>query len=146
MLSKLTKFFQTLSEPHTAQKQTSISLEIACAVLLCEIMRADGKFSNEERTQIKNSLHAQFSLSDAEIDEVINHALEHSEQAIDFFQFTSKINSHYTIKDRIEIVKLLWKVALADGKISSVEEHTIRRIADLLHLRHGEYIKTKPMI
>ncbi len=38
---------------------------------------------------------------------------------------------------------MLWKVAYADGELASIEEHIIRKIADLLHLRHSEYIQTK---
>ncbi|MDG2392136.1 MAG: TerB family tellurite resistance protein, partial [Thalassotalea sp.] len=33
--------------------------------------------------------------------------------------------------------------AYADGVLDAIEEHIIRRIADLLHLRHGEYIQCK---
>ena len=38
---------------------------------------------------------------------------------------------------------LLWQVAYADGELANIEEHIIRKIADLLHLRHSEYIATK---
>ena len=38
---------------------------------------------------------------------------------------------------------MLWRVAYADGELASIEEHIIRKIADLLHLRHSEYIATK---
>ena len=44
------------------------------------------------------------------------------------------------------MVKNLWLLALADGEVSAVEEHTIRRIADLLHLRQSEYIQAKDII
>ena len=66
-----------------------------------------------------------------------------SENANDFYQFTSKLNQHYSLDDRIKIVTLLWQVAYADGELASIEEHIIRKIADLLHLRHSEYIATK---
>ena len=41
------------------------------------------------------------------------------------------------------MLELLWQGAYADGELSSIEEHIIRKIADLLHLRHSEYIQTK---
>ena len=37
----------------------------------------------------------------------------------------------------------LWRVAYADGKLDKYEENIIRRIADLIHIRHSEYIKCK---
>jgi uncharacterized tellurite resistance protein B-like protein len=35
-------------------------------------------------------------------------------------------------------------MAYADGELASIEEHVIRKIGDLLQLRHAEYIQTKP--
>jgi uncharacterized tellurite resistance protein B-like protein len=65
------------------------------------------------------------------------------ESATDFFQFTSKINENYSLEQRIKMLELLWQVAYADGELASIEEHIIRKIADLLHLRHSEFIQTK---
>ena len=86
----------------------------------------------------------QFNLNEEEVKEVIDQALIQSEQATDFYQYTSKINQHFSIEQRITIVKHLWNMAYADGELASIEEHIIRKIADLLHLRHAEYIQTKP--
>ncbi len=146
MLAKISKFFQDLNDVNNSETATAVSLEIACSVLLCEVMRADGHLSNTEQATLKKVIAEQFSLNQAEVADIIEQALEHSDHATDFFQFTSLINSHYSIEQRIEIVKLLWKIAYADGELSSVEEHTIRRIGDLLHLRHSEYISTKPKV
>lgn len=144
MLARISDFFNTLLDVEDEKVHTAISLEIACAVLLCEVMRADGEFAENEKSLLHKLMLAHFSLTAEEIEEITSQAMLFSEQATDFYQFTSKINSHYTIEERIEIVRLLWKMAYADGELSSIEEHTIRRIGDLLHLRHGEYIQTKP--
>ena len=37
----------------------------------------------------------------------------------------------------------LWQISLADNTIDRYEEHTIRKIADLLHLRHSEFMQCK---
>ena len=37
----------------------------------------------------------------------------------------------------------LWRVAWADGRIDRYEEQILRRVADLIHLRHGEFIQAK---
>jgi len=34
-------------------------------------------------------------------------------------------------------------VAFADGRIDKYEEHLIRRMADLLHLNHREYMQAR---
>lgn len=142
MIAKLKHFFAALTvENNTAKDETS--LQLACAVLLAEIMRADGQSDNNERTVIITQLSQHFTLSTTDLTELLNHAEQLSDQATDFYQFTSKINTNYTIEDKIKIVEMLWAVANADGEISAIEQHTIRKIADLLHLRHNEYVRSK---
>jgi len=142
MIAKLKHFFTHLTAG-TSIAQDETSLQLACAVLLAEIMRADGKSDKNERTAIIKQLSQYFNLSIAELTEILNHAEQLSEQATDYYQFTSKINANYSIEDKIKIVEMLWIVANADGEISAIEQHTIRKIADLLHLRHNEYVRSK---
>lgn len=143
MLNRITNFFNTLLNAHDKKAENSISIEIACAVLLCEVMRADSAFTENEQNELSRILTQQFNLTEQEVSTTLEQAFHLSENASDFYQFTSKLNEHYTLDYRIQIVTLLWQVAYADGELSNIEEHIIRKIADLLHLRHGEYIATK---
>ena len=143
MLTKITMFFQFLNDESSPGDEQAISLEIACAVLLCEVMRADGHFAPQEQAHISEILMTQFQLSPAEVDEIIDQAIRLSEHATDFYQFTSKINQHYSLEQRIDMVCLLWQLAYADGELAAIEEHIIRKIADLLYLNHHEYIQAK---
>ena len=147
MLNKIHAFFNDLvNDFQNAAEQknnTELSLEIACAVLLCEVMRADSVFTEKEQDTLSIILTKQFNLNDQEVNIILEQAFELSENASDFYQFTSKINKIYSIEQRIRIVTLLWQVAYADGELANIEEHIIRKIADLLHLRHNEYIATK---
>lgn len=147
MLNKVSAFFTELiadiQETTEQQKNTELSLDICCAVLLCEVMRADSAYTESEQDELSTILTNQFNLTSTEVSDILEKAFELSENASDFYQFTSKINQYYSLDERIKIVTLLWKVAYADGELASIEEHIIRKIADLLHLRHSEYIATK---
>ena len=143
MLNKISDFFNTLLNSHEDEADKPLSLEIACAVLLCEVMRADHVYTENEQDELSYILTKQFNLTSQEVDHILEQAFELSENASDFYQFTSKLNQYYSLDDRIKIVTLLWQVAYADGELASIEEHIIRKIADLLHLRHSEYIATK---
>lgn len=143
MLNKINAFFNNLLDLDENKAQCQISIEIACAVLLCEVMRADSVFTEKEQDELSIILSKQFNLTEQEVKTILEQAFELSENASDFYQFTSKLNQHYSLDERIKIVTLLWQVAYADGELASIEEHIIRKIADLLHLRHSEYIATK---
>ncbi|SEK95324.1 Uncharacterized conserved protein, tellurite resistance protein B (TerB) family [Colwellia chukchiensis] len=142
MLSKISTFFQSLGTA-AEQSEKDISLELACSVLLCEVMLADGKQGPDEQQKLSELLQQQFHLSNQQTHEIISLALSLCENATDFYQFTKTINENYSLQQRITMVDLLWKMAYADGELASIEEHIIRKIADLLHLRHSEFIQTK---
>lgn len=135
-------FFQTLSVEQQDTKP-DVSIEIACAVLLCEVMKADGLITQDEHQHVADALSKHFSLSAPEVEEIIEQAINLSENATDFYQFTSQLNQHYTTEAKMQIVTMLWHLAYIDGELASIEAHVIRKIADLLHLRHNEYIDCK---
>jgi len=143
MIDKITGFFKQFNTPHQPQETIEPSLEIACSVLLCEVMKADGLLQDEEKRSLKAFISKQFALNDQEIDKIITLALTLSDNATDYYQFTKILNQHYSIEQRVKIVGYLWQLAYADGELASLEEHTIRKVADLLHLRHSEFIQTK---
>lgn len=145
MLTRINAFFQALSENQSAEKPT-LSVEMACTVLLCEVMRADGHLDETEQAFLTSIIAKQFSLEIDEVETLIEEAIKLSENAIDFHQFTSKINEIYTPKEKGNIVTLLWQLAAADGHVASIEEHIIRKISDLLHLSHAQYIHAKSSI
>lgn len=143
MLNRINDFLNTLFNAEAEKSECVLSIEISCAVLLCEVMRADNIFTEKEQDELEGVLIKQFNLSKQEVSTILEKAFELSENANDFYQFTSRLNQHYSLEDRIKIVTLLWQVAYADGELASIEEHIIRKISDLLHLRHSEYIATK---
>ena len=143
MLNRINDFFNSLLNTDENKAECQMSIEVACAVLLCEVMRADSVFTEKEQDELSNILAKQFNLTESEINTILEQAFELSENAHDFYRFTSKLNQYYSLDERLKIVTLLWKVAYADGELASIEEHIIRKIAGLLHLRHSEYIATK---
>jgi uncharacterized tellurite resistance protein B-like protein len=143
MINKITDFFNNLLDTEEVNDTCQLSIEISCAVLLCEVMRADSVYTTSEQDVLTDILIKEFHLTAPEVTSILEQALQLSENANDFYRFTSKLNRHYSLDERKRIVALLWRIAYADGDLASIEEHIIRKIADLLHLRHSEYIATK---
>ncbi|XQW85568.1 TerB family tellurite resistance protein [Thalassotalea piscium] len=146
MITKIKLFINALILENESLPTDELSIEMASTVLLCEVMRADGKLELQEMIQLAQIISHRFNLTQDEVELLIKEAMHTSESATDFYTFTSKINATYAIEDKIEMVKHLWLLALADGEVSAIEQHTIRRIADLLHLRQSEYIQAKDII
>jgi uncharacterized tellurite resistance protein B-like protein len=143
MLNKLNSFLASLIPPAKADSRSEHTLQLATAVLLIEVMQSDTESASEEQAAILSVLKERFHLPDAEVTQLAELAKRKAKAANDLHQFTSLINRELDLPEKIRIVEYLWQVAYADGKISAHENHLMRRIADLLHISHGDYIAAK---
>ena len=119
------------------------SPNLSVAALLVEILRADYQATAAERRQVLTSIRGLLDLGEDECEELLLRAEQRIDQAHDLYQFTSQINRTYSHGDKVRLVEQLWRVAQADDFVHKYEEHLIRRIADLLHVPHREYIAAK---
>jgi uncharacterized tellurite resistance protein B-like protein len=144
MLRTLQELFGVLQPPPAAEAQaTEHTLQLATAVMLVEVMRADVEIGSAERRAVIDALRDKFSLADDEIDRLIDLAEQASRTATDWFEFTSHINAHFEMPAKLRMIEHMWRVAYADGQLSAHERHVLWRIADLLHVPHGAYINAK---
>lgn len=142
MLSKLVNWFEEKTR-QDEQAGRGSSHEVATAVLLYELMRADGDFSAEEQSAYEHILRTRFTLDDTQLTELLDLTKDKAAQAVDFSQFTRVINDTCTPEQRRGIIDGLWKIAYADDVLDPEEEHMIRRVADLLYISHSQFIKSK---
>jgi len=70
-------------------------------------------------------------------------AREEADSAVDHYQFVSMIKEHVDYEQRCELVRMMWSLSLADGERHHLEEHRIRRLAELLHVSHSDFIRAK---
>ena len=142
MLSKLVNWFEEKTR-QDEQAGRENNHEVATAVLLYELMRADGDFSAEEQSAYEHILRTRFTLDDAQLTELLDLTKDKAAQAVDFSQFTRVINDTCTPEQRRGIIDGLWKIAYADDVLDPEEEHMIRRVADLLYVSHSQFIQSK---
>ncbi len=141
MLSAIRNFLdRQLGDPATVDRH---SIEVATAALLVEIVRLGGDVQPAERDAVLRAVRGKFGLSPADAQTLIDLAEEEARQANDYYQFTSIINRRFTHAQKIRVVELLWEVAYADASASPIEEHVIRKLADLLYVEHRDYITAK---
>jgi uncharacterized tellurite resistance protein B-like protein len=144
MFQAIQEFFEkrirtTSGEPDSIER----ALQLATAALLVEVSRADHEIKDEERRVIGEAVRRTFNLSEHDTGLLIRLAEEEAQTATSTHQFTHLIDKHFPIEQKVRIVELLWRVAFADADKDKHEEHLIRRIADLLHVPHREFIDAK---
>ena len=141
MINKIKEFFNKKTEE--AEDNSHLVLNIATAALLIEVMTIDGNMDQEEMDSVKSNLSKILELSDDEIQELIDLSQEEVSDATSLYQFTKEINANFELQQKLDLMTALWQVALADDYLDKYEESILRKIADLIHLRHSEYIECK---
>lgn len=145
MLSTLKDLFDNLTsgpDEYSAAQQAH-SLQLATAVLLVEVMRADPSIQAAERSAVIAALRTRFALGSDELTRLVELAEQTAKTAYDYHRFTSTINDHFTHTQKIVIVENMWHVAYADAHLDAHENSLIGKIASLLHVTQGEYIGAK---
>lgn len=144
MLPRIQEFFREhLVSEGVGEAHRGHRLNLAAAALLIEIARADSDFDDEEQAAIESLLGDTLALGREEIADLVRLATEESREAISLHQFTRLINENYSLAEKVQLMEQLWQVAYADGRIDRYEEQLLRRIADLIHIRHSEFIRAK---
>ena len=145
MLRSLKDLFGAFSNPaaHQSPREREHALQLATAVLLVEVMRADPNINAAERSTVVAALRDKFGLAEDELARLAELAEQTAKSAYDYHRFTSSINDHFTHAQKIRVVEKMWQVAYADGHLDTHENHVISKMAALLHVTHGEYIAAK---
>lgn len=144
MLKKIQVFFETnfsLSDDGVISVEHRLNL--AAAALLIEMMLQDDKVSDNEEKAVKKAIIEQLKLTVDEADELYALAHEEKNKATDYHQFTRLIAQHYTQPQKIKLIEALWAVAFADKVLDKYEEHMVRRISDLIHVSHKDFMQAR---
>ena len=151
VLKAIQQFFETKIQPATSSGRTGSvdstasehSLQLATAALLIEMTRADFKVEESERRMVGEAIRRTFDLSPEETAELIGLADEESRQSVSIYDFTRLIDRGFALEQKKHVVELLWRVALSDAELEKHEEHLIRKVAKLIHVRHSDFIDAK---
>lgn len=145
MFQSFKAFLADITRPHdaTTPEEREAHVQLAAAVLLVEVVRADGRMDADERAAATSALQSRFHLAPPALDELLAHAQDSAREAYDYQHFTGQINDAFSHDDKVRLVEAMWQVAYADEHVDANENHTISKIAGLLHVTHGEYIAAK---
>jgi uncharacterized tellurite resistance protein B-like protein len=148
MLKSIQRFYNDVLSPRepdgvTNQEATDHALRLATAALLVEVTRADRRVTDEEREAVTGAIRETFGLSEAQTAELVALADAEAREATSLFQFTHLIDKGFSHAQKRNVVALLWRVVFADARMEKHEEALVRRVADLIHVPHKDFIDTK---
>lgn len=118
-------------------------VRLAAATLLFEVAWADQDIADQELAVMAEALEDQFGLTRNELDELIAESRDAQDKSVGLYAFTRTLVEAWDEPRRFELVVLLWRLAFADEHLDRFEEHTIRKIAELLYVSHARFIEAK---
>ena len=129
----------------TAEQQTSFEIELTAAVLAYEIARSDGEVSKDELSVLMEEIESISEKVGKDKFEILKIIEIYSKNSTSFHEFIEDINNGYSKEEKHSLLKFMWKIAYADGKLDVDEERLIRRVADLIRIKDIEVLKLKDL-
>ncbi len=126
------KALRNLFRPKTPAEKP-MDPHVAAAALLVEAALSDGVYVNIESDAIAEILLEAFQFDADRADAVLEEGEALAEEAVGSHQFTKHVKK-LPVAERVSIIEGLYRVALADGERSDIEDAYIRHVASLLHI------------
>jgi len=138
------KWLNALQEDSNEKEPDQYWVERLTALLLVEIARSDTKIDAVEIAAIERAIKSScVSIGTGEIEELIATAKQEAESTVSFHEHIRQINKGFNRRQKLLLIEQMWRVAYADDDLDKYEEYTIRKLSDLLHIEHAEFIKAK---
>ena len=134
---------KSLFEVATEAPPTESQIQSTAALLLIEVAKADQSIEQDELQRIQEVLSEHWSLTTDELEQLVSDATETAKWSASLHEHVELVNAHFSQEQKYQLVLGLWRVACADQVIHHHEEHLVRRVADLLHVSHKDFIRSK---
>lgn len=126
------KFTKVLGLKSSSQPNPQHDLHLATAALMVYVSQADGEFSADERAALTACLQDQFGLATDAVEQIITDAEAQQRDSTCLYKFTRAVTTEMDQQGRQDIVRMLWRVALADNHIDNFEANMLAKVAGLL--------------
>ena len=131
------------TEEKKVKNTPSFEIELTAAVLAYEIARSDGDVSSDELSVLMEEIESVAKKVGKDKFEIFKIVETYSQDSVSFHEFIEDINKSYSKNQKLSLIKFLWKTAYADGRLDVDEERLVRRVADLIKIKHLEVLKLK---
>ena len=143
MFSNIKALFLKTDSQHTLEFDDEDIVPIAAAMVLLEVAWADHILQPEEQELIESALIQLYDIDHLQASRILKQAESEHVQSTDLHRFTKTLNEKLELDEKKTLLTHLWRMNNLESASFHYEEYMIRKIADLLHLRHSEFIKAK---
>lgn len=118
-------------------------VEVAACALFIEMAKADGVFTDDERTFIIDEMKSTFNLDDDYVNELMQLAEKRVKDSVSLYEFSREINKSFSQDEKLELIESLWRLIYKDEKLNEYEDNLIKKIGVTLNIEHKQIINAK---
>lgn len=134
---------QAGGQPFRRPETTPSDFSVTLLVLTAAVMKADGRVVKAELDYVKDFLKRSFGLQQAK--DMTLMLRDIVEKDFDFRPVCRQIAQYMDHAARLELLHLLFGLALADGELSNAELKVLEEMAHLLRISTADYNSTRAM-
>ncbi|MDP2187143.1 MAG: TerB family tellurite resistance protein [Sphingobacteriaceae bacterium] len=138
-----TRTYDGTGQPYGRPQTTPSDFSVTLLVLTAAVMKADGRVVKAELDYVKDFLKRSFGLQQAK--DMTLALREIVEKDFDFRPVCRQIAQYMDHAGRLELLHLLFGLALADGELSNAELKVLEEIAHLMRISTADYNSTRAM-
>jgi|TARA_B100000953_G_scaffold249711_1_gene212220 uncharacterized tellurite resistance protein B-like protein len=135
-------FFKS-KKPEESGELSPNPIQMATAVLLIEMARADFDQAENENEVIKQLLKGHFDLNNRQTDDLFDEAVSVADDAVSLHEYTHALHKTLTQGAKEEVIEMLWRLAMSDDNLDKHEDYLVRKIADLLYVPNSIVLKMR---
>jgi len=128
----------SLFSANLGAKLSPSSIQLTAAILMFEVIKADGQVNRLEVAEMIEILRNNFDLTGNEIGTLFEMAGDAGNEKLNLESFASKIRHNWSAEERLQLLKDFWIIAIADRDLDQRESDLIQRIADMLDLNNKQ--------
>jgi uncharacterized tellurite resistance protein B-like protein len=131
------------AESDGAPAITSRRLQLASAVLMVSVVRADLESRQDEHRALERAVGRALDLHAEAAALVVRVAEEALARGVSFGLVLQQLARECSLEQKRQLVESLWRIAFADAELVAHEEYLVRKIAGQLGLSTADLVETK---
>jgi uncharacterized tellurite resistance protein B-like protein len=129
MFRSIKTFISTLVE-HERQAPAVSKLQLVTAALLTRVATVHNEMSQARWAKLHAVLSSHFDPDDPATARLLQESAAVERTAVDLYHFTRQLNQLLNDEGHRRLVRMMWEVVYADGRVTELEGNIIWRVAD----------------
>ncbi|PCH59274.1 MAG: hypothetical protein COC19_07280 [SAR86 cluster bacterium] len=146
MFTSIKNFFESklgTADQDQSESQLLDKSALASAALMIEVMNCDRELDQRETEEFILVLQETLKIEKQDLDEIIALAKSEAKESTSLFEFTRLINDNYEYSQKVLLIENMWRIAFSDETLDKYEDDLIRKVAELIYVKHSDFIRTK---